>query len=168
MRNGLKLFENFSNIILESRVGANRFADFITNYGVASGKSAREDVIVRNDSNCWPTSLDTKIYFDAPEWVLKSLEKLGVHVLKGIVHCMKKQYTKKGYESIKKCKYSISDNWFFWVLVNYGYRLGENKPISFETHQLQQHLHDLKIEPLFHINYVESDNPIYEAKMFAA
>lgn len=169
MRNGLRLFGAFTELILESRVGTDRNKEFIKQYALATGKNCKADVITRTDKSAWAYSLDTKIYFDAPGWVIESLHKLGIHIVKGILCSLKNKYADKGYENISKCKYSISNNDFFWWLVEYGYRLGENKAIPYESYRMNCALKVMEtkrftIIPMIHI---EAEDPIVEAKMFA-
>lgn len=172
-RTALRIFSKFTNLILESRVGKGRYKDFTRQYGIRTGESCNGDTITRTDSSAWLNSLDTKIYFDAPDWVIESLRKLGFHVLQGIVVSLKKTYTGEKYKNIDNCKYSISNNELFWWLVDYGYKLGENNPIPYELYQLRQTLIAMRdrvkeIIPKVKITVIESEDPIYEAQLLAA
>jgi hypothetical protein len=165
MRNGLKLFEQFDRIVLEARVGTKRRKDFIKNYAVATTDSCREHKALITRFTGWQGGLDTKIYFDASKKVLESLSKLGIKVLKEEKHRM---YYASQYDTEKPYPYSISDNSFFWWLVSYGYRLGENTAISFSQYLLQKCLEKMKYTPLFDILNKESENPIFEARLLAS
>jgi hypothetical protein len=172
MRTGLRLFGAFDRIVLEARVGPDRYDSFANEYSLATGESCRTDCAFITRYNGWDNALDAKIYFDAPEWVVESLRLLGFYVMEaGNTHRM---YYQSQYSSAqeKPYGYSVSSNDLFWWLIGYGYRLGENEIISFELHELREHLHDLEaqyqgIVPHVHLNLIEAENPVVEAKMFS-
>jgi len=133
-RTGVRFFACFSRIILESRVGPDQFEPFITKYGVRTGEGCRDHKSLITREGGWDYALDTKVYFDAPEWVIENLAAIGVHVLKGKKHRM--FYVSLYPSAVKEpYQYSISNNEFFWWLVDYGYRLGENDPIPFPAQE---------------------------------
>lgn len=167
VKKGLKLFGAFTNIVLESRVGPDKYDDFVKEYAIKTGISCKENNAFITRLGGWDNALDAKIYFNAPKWVIESLKKLGINVLEGKKHQMR--YASQ-YESTKEnpCQYSISNNWMFWWLVDYGYRLGENVAISYNYYLMKQHIKAMSFEPLFDIRHKESENVIVEAQMFAA
>jgi len=168
---GLKLFGAFTKLILESRVGIDRYSAFMSLYGSRTGEKSK-DIITRTDKNAWNFSLDTKVYFDAPDWVVESLEKLGIHITRGVVVSLKKTYTGENYDGIGQCKYSISNNEFFWWLVDYGYRLGENEVIPYDLYVVRKYLEEMmlkpdEIVPGMEIRQIEAENPMFEAMLLA-
>lgn len=68
-----------------------------------------------------------RIFFEPKEdWVVESLEKMGYHVTKDNVFCP--------YDNID-FPFLISSEELFWWLVDYGYRLCDNEPISFKEYE---------------------------------
>lgn len=134
-RTGLPMFAHFTKIILEARVVEASHDGFVQKYGVRTGESCREGVLIRSDSSAWKYSVDTKVYFDAPDWILDNFKMLGIHVTKGVVCSLKKVCSGEQHKNIDQCRYTISSNEFFWWLVDYGYRLGENAPIPFPAQE---------------------------------
>lgn len=169
----LKLFEAFDKLIIEARVGVKRYDSFIRQYGRRTGNRCDDILITRVDDNAWDNSLDTKIYFNAPQWVIESLEKLGIHVSQGIVVSLKKTYTGINYDGISHCQYTISNNELFWDLVDYGYRLGENNAYPYAQYEMEQALKMMErrakaIVPGMEIRQIEAENPMYEAQLLAS
>jgi len=70
-----------------------------------------------------------RIFFEPEEdWVNESLEKIGYHITSNNVFCP--------YEDIK-FPFLISSEDFFWWLVDYGYRLGDNEAILFKQYEMR-------------------------------
>ena len=131
MSKGLKCFSRFDRVFLDVRAGKDRIKDFVRTYGVKTGENVRNNktLILRNDKSAWAGSLDCKVHFDAPAWVVDSLRVLGINVL---VDAWPKFLQGQNIE-VQPCKYSVSSNELFWWLVDFGYRLGENSTIPVET-----------------------------------
>ena len=163
MRNGLKLFENFEGLFLEVRVGPEAKSKFRRIYGGITGENATNDnAFMVRTRNGWPNGIDVKAYFEAPMWVIDSLRKLGYRVVK-------RQIDMDKYEGgLREYTWKICSLELFWWLVGYGYRVGKNTPIAFETYLMKKHLEEMETPPLFNINNHETENPIFEAQLFSS
>ena len=166
-KNGLKIFEQFKGVFLEARIGREATEKFQQAYGVVTGECTGVDADA--SSPCftrkrtgWPGAFELYVYFEAPIWVVESLKKLGYNVFKRKIEMYK-------YEGgLKEYSWKVSSCELFWYLVDYGYRIGKNAAISFDQYLVRKHLQNMEYTPLFDINYIESENPVYEAKMLAA
>lgn len=166
MAKGLKLFEKFENVYLEVCVPDEHKARFEREYVIRSNSSAK-DIDGYNDRhrtkkyNAW--GIEFRVYFKTSvDWVVDSLKKLGFHTEisdKLIAVEFNGEHPEHGY------KHRVSNQELFWKLIDYGYRLGENKAISYNFHLMKEHIRTMDFEPLFNINQHESENPIVEAKM---
>lgn len=102
--------------------------EFIKKYGDITGDNPVEKqgfFVIKSKKRNW--GQDYRIFFDPKEtWVVNSFKRLG-------------------YESSpvgKSCPYDeialpslISSEELFWWLVEYGYRIGDNEPISFDDYE---------------------------------
>ena len=166
MKNGLKIYGAFKGIFIEPRIGAAAKDRFVREYGSRTGEDVTksESFMVRS-KNGWQNAQDTKMYFDAPQWVRDSLGKLGYRVTKRQVDMFKY----KG--GLQEYPWKICSNDLFWRLIDYGYRSGRNNAIPYESYELRRKLEfytfrEPAIIPQCDIRIVEADNPIYEAQMF--
>ena len=162
----LRIFEQIKNVIVEM-YGCNDNAKIINKYQVLTGDSFSKWKEIafydRKDKN-WQNVF--KIYFDGSQRVIDSFRKLGINV--------RENHSPDGlFERIyqaKKPQYVMSNNYWFWKIVQFGYKLGANKNISYDTYLLRKHLKSLIQWDNKVINIVkkESENPIFEAKMLIA
>jgi len=170
---GLKLFESFNGVFLETRVGPDAQAKFHKLYALKTGDSPDYD----NDLchirlKGWDGAIDGKIYFSAPDWVVESVRKLGFHVfpLTKNIHGILKAY--QWNEALCDYQWGVANNELFWALVSYGYRLGKNAPIAYEFYAMNKALEALAKRPFefvpgVKILQIEAENPTVEAMMFA-
>ncbi len=127
MKNGLKLFGKFKGIFLEARVGGEAKEKFIRDYGVATGENITDDnAFMVRGKNGWAKAHDLKMYFDAPDWVVESLRKLGFRIVK-------RQIEMEKYDGgLKEYPWKVCSKELFWWLVDFGYKLGKNQAISYD------------------------------------
>lgn len=163
----LKLFESFTGMFLEVRVGTDQTDEFLKKYASQTGENvSRDNAFMVRTKNGWPGALDTRVYFNAPEWVLKSLAKLGYRVVK-------RQIDMEKYDGgLREYPWKISSNELFWAVVSYGYRVGQNDPIPHDLYLLRQLLKIMdtrkpEIVPGMEIRQIESENFTIEAMLFA-
>ena len=73
-----------------------------------------------------------RIYFDAEDWVIESLRKLGIAVLdtKSPESIIARFGKKEG-----DCEYVINNVYWFWKIVEYGYKVGGNDTITWDEYQ---------------------------------
>lgn len=112
----LTLYGRFDRLLLEAEVAPQSQDEFSSRYASATGQDAFATEHCQIQPDKW--GIECRIYFDAPDWVVDSLEKLGYHV---------EDRLGGGYRS--DYGYRINNQEFFWHLVEYGYRLGPNEPI---------------------------------------
>jgi len=167
MSTALKVFGAFNGILLEARVGTKVKDEFITEYSCRSGLTAvGQNAFMVRENNGWPGGVDTRTYFDAPQWVVNSLKKLGFRIVK-------RQIDMDKYEGgLREYPWKVCSQELFWWLVDYGYRIGKNETISFDLHNLRQTLikmRDRKVDlvPMVQMILKESENPIEEALLLA-
>ena len=141
MRNGLKLFGAFDGLFLEARVGGKVKQDFIKQYAVRSGVSVENDnAFMVRTKNGWQGGCDLRAYFEAPLWVVESLRKIGFRIVK-------RQIDMEKYEGgLREYSWKVCSSELFWWLVDYGYKVGKNLPISFTSYQLKQQLKTVSYE----------------------
>lgn len=127
----LRIFGKLKNVCLEV-YGSDDNKVIAQKYASLTGESIENQVgfIDRKGKN-WKNQF--RVYFDAEPWVIESLNKLGLSVL-----------DKKTPNSIivgifgkedGDCKYIINNGYWFWKIVEYGYKVGANDTISWEEHQ---------------------------------
>jgi len=166
----LKLFEKFNQCFLEICITDKDRARFERLYLAATSETPnKEDGYwerdLHNKADAW--GIEYRIYFKTvTPWLIESLNKIGVRVEQP-KHMIAIELGKHHPEHDYKLRIANSD--FFWQMVKYGYRLGENDSITYEEHEMKCALKKMEtktftIIPMIHI---EADNPIYEAKMFA-
>jgi len=162
----LRIFGQMENVIVEM-YGCNNNSKNIAKYEVLTGESFSKWQQIafydRKDKN-WQNVF--KIYFDGSDRVIESFKKLGINI--------RENNSPDGlFERIygaKKPNYVMANNYWFWKIIQFGYRLGGNKNISYDTYLLKEHLKNLinfDFEP-FKIKKIESENPIFEAQLLAA
>jgi len=166
--NGLKLFGAFNGLFLEARVGTKAKDTFITDYSCKSGESvAGDNAFMVRENNGWAGGVDVRTYFDAPQWVVDSLRKLGFRVVK-------RQIDMDKYEGgLREYPWKVCSKELFWRLIDYGYKVGKNNAIPFEFYEMKETLKIMRdrkkaIIPMVNISVLESDNPIYEAQLLKA
>jgi hypothetical protein len=131
-KNGLTLFSKFSRLHLEVSVNKEDKDKFNCLYGVKTGESVNGEVNKRyrtGEYKSW--GIAYRIYFDGPDWIVDSLNKLGYHVEKGRKMVDSNDFHQKNPDNGYTKR--ISNAELFWYLVDFGYRLGENSPIPIET-----------------------------------
>lgn len=131
-KNGLTIFSKFTRIHLEASVNKEDKDKFNQLYGVKTGESVNGEVNGRfrtSEYKSW--GIAYRIYLDAPDWVIESLEKLGYHVEQGKTMVDSGEFHKKNPDNGYTKR--ISNAELFWFLVDFGYRLGENAPIALEN-----------------------------------
>ena len=164
MRNGLRLFENFTGLFLEARVGEKAKPNFLQQYRIHAGKDAKiENSFMVRTRNGWPGATDLKMYFEAPLWVVESIGKLGFRVVE-------RQIDMDKYEGgLREYTWKVSSNEFFWWLVDYGYKLGKNNSIPFNAYQMKKSLRNLsqKKQSIFDFVKKETENPVVEERLLA-
>jgi hypothetical protein len=162
MRNGIKLFGAFEGLFIEPRVGGKAKESFVKEYACRAGEDVRqaESFMIR-DKNGWQGAIDAKVYFNAPEWVIESLGKLGFRVVK-------RQIDMDKYEGgLREYPYKVCSKELFWWLVDYGYKAGKNAPIPWELYLMRDTLKKMREKELVKINHIESESPIDEARLLA-
>jgi len=168
MKNGLKLFSAFEGLFLEARVGVDAKKGFLKKYAITTTqKASQADSFLIRTKNGWPNALDTKIYFEAPEWVRESLGKLGFRIVKRQIDMFKY----KG--GLREYTWKICSNELFWWLLDYGYRLGKNNAIPYEFYEMRKTLQTMserkkQIIPNVDIKQIEILSPVCEAQMLVA
>jgi hypothetical protein len=113
----LKVLGQFRTLLLEVEVNEQSRQDFQNRYTVATGVAPFAGPHYQIQDNKW--GCECRIYCDAEDWVIESLEKLG--------------YTSEsrdggGYRS--DYPYRFNSQELFWRLIEYGYRIGDNAPIA--------------------------------------
>jgi hypothetical protein len=159
----LRTFEKFDSIILE--VYGHQHNDNKQNRKIAEKYAMLTgDRFITEDNSfffretTWQDQF--RVYFNAPDETVENLRKLSIHV---IDHKTPQSFAKSRYN--QDCKYYFSNMYWFWQLVKYGYRLGQNKSISYEWATMKYHLQNFKLPELYHICKKETENPITEAQM---
>jgi hypothetical protein len=170
MRNGLRLFEKFESVYLEVCVPDEHKQRFEHDYGLRTGFTPQSYVDGYNTRhrkkkyNAW--GIEFRVYFkNSCDFLIDSLSKLGFHTEisdKLIAVEFNGEHPEHGY------KHRVSNQELFWWLIDYGYRLGENQPISYDYYLMKKHIKEMEVEPLFDINNYESENPIDEAMLLVA
>ncbi len=175
MSTALRLFQNFEKCYLEVCVPDRHRKRFELEYALRTkGNSPKcQDGYNTRDTkkkyNAW--GIEFRVYFKTTtDWLVDSLKKLGFHTEisdKLIAVEFINDHPDHGY------KHRITNVEFFWWLVDYGYRLGENDSISYDLYNLRDTLkkmRDRKTEliPMVKTILIESENPIEEARMLAA
>lgn len=113
----LKLYGKFTRIHLGAEVAPSVRDEFVLRYQSITGESPVGDASFMSQDNKWGAEL--RMYFDAEAWVVESLRKLGYTVEERAG-----QYYRGEYQ------FRINSQDLFWRLVEHGYRLGANAPIS--------------------------------------
>lgn len=169
MKKGLKLFEHFSQVHMEVCITDKDRERFERMYLSATsenpaGKDGYYERMLHDKNQAW--GIEYRIYFKvSDDWVIDSLKKLGFYVEQPkhmIAIELDKHHPDHGY------KLRIANTDFFWWLIDYGYRLGENNSIPFDLYELREYLRNKKEKPLFDINTIEAENPIFEAMLLSA
>jgi hypothetical protein len=154
------------NVIVEM-YGCNNNSKNISKYEILTGNNFskwQQTAFYDRKNKNWQNVF--KIYFDGSDRVIESFKKLGINI--------RKNNSPDGlFERIynaKKPKYVMSNNYWFWKIIEFGYRLGANKNITYETHIIREHLKSLIQwdNTIFEINKHESENPIFEAQLLVA
>ena len=112
----LKVFGKFRRLLLEVEVTAESRSEFQTRYTMATGITPPVSTHYQIQDNKW--GCECRIYFDAEEWVVQSLERLGYTV-----------ENREGGGYHNEYEYRINSQELFWRLIEHGYRIGENAPI---------------------------------------
>lgn len=173
MRKGLRLFECFDKCYIEVCVPDKDRQRFEHEYGLRVGEKTEQGLDGYHTRkrikayNAW--GIEFRIYFKTKtNWLIESLKKLGFHTEvsdKLIAVEFINAHPEHGYT------HRITNQELFWWLVDYGYRLGENAAIPFGIHLLREVLREMRnkkreIIPTVIINQRESEDPIFEAKLF--
>ena len=158
----LKFMGMFENVLMEMYDRTDN-SELVKQYGRMTGENCISvDNAFFARENSWKRNV--KVYFDAPQLVVDNLRKLGVNVRKN--HIPKS--VANGKYGVKKHKYVIANLYWFWKMVEFGYRLGVNNGISMELYSMRKTLRKGYNNDMFSIKAIESDNPIFEAKMLAS
>lgn len=162
----IKVFEQFDKLLLEVS-GSDDNTKLNQRYGILTGNKMieEENSFIDKKNRNWQNKYH--VYFNAPAHTVKSLRKLGINVMDNKMPTSVLQ-GKYDVDSIEVLPYVFSNVYWFWKLVEYGYRLGLNDSISFEMFELKKYLKNLKIKDVFPIKKVETESPIVEAKLLAA
>ena len=167
----LKLFEKFNECFLEICITDKDRARFESLYLAATGQTPnKEDGYwerdLHNKADAW--GIEYRIYFKTKtSWLIESLAKIGVRVEQPkhmIAIELGKHHPEHGY------KLRIANSDFFWDMVRYGYRLGKNKTIPYQQYEMNCALQEMETKrfTIIPMIQVEAENPVDEAKMFAA
>jgi len=128
IRQGLKLFQNFNRIYLLAEVLPAKQNEFRLEYSKRTGESPVEKqgfFIRKPGPTAWGCAY--RVFFEPKvDWILDSFSKMGFHVTTNNVF--------SPYDDIE-FPFLASNEELFWWLIDYGYRLGNNEPISFEDYQ---------------------------------
>lgn len=112
----LTLFGKFTRLLLEAEVAPTSENEFVVRYMQIAGVSPKASPHYQRQDNKW--GIECRIYFDGPDWVVESLNKLGHHV---------EDRAGGGYRA--DYAYRINSQQLFWQLIEHGYRLGPNQPV---------------------------------------
>ena len=113
----LTVFSRLDRLLLEAEVAPGSREEFSRRYRTATGVDAFATEYCQIQPDKW--GIECRVYFDAEDWVVESLERLGYHV---------EDRLGGGYHS--DYMYSINSQESFWRLVEHGYRLGPNEPTA--------------------------------------
>ena len=114
----LRIFSQFTTLLLEAEVAPSSEGEFVQKYSVATGSIPTSHPSYQSQDNKW--GIECRMYFNAPDGVVESIERLGHHV---------ERRSGEGYRP--EYDFRINSERLFWQLIEYGYRLGENEPIPF-------------------------------------
>ena len=122
----MRIFGKLTNVILE--VYGNDNDDIAKKYCAITGESLSGKGFIDRKNCNWQNQF--RIYFNADKDLLESFSKLGIIVLdsktpKSIIE----EYGKEDGD----CPYIISNMYWFWKLVEYGFRLGANENIPYKA-----------------------------------
>ncbi len=130
----LRIFGQLKNVCLEV-YGSDDNTEIARKYAKFTGESIENTVgfIDRAGKN-WKNQF--RVYFDAEPWVIESLKKLGVSVLekKTPQSVIIGRYGKEEGD----CSFIINNSYWFWKLVEYGYKIGANDTISWAENQAKR------------------------------
>jgi len=162
----LRIFGQFEQLFIKVRKNEKKAKDFMQQYRALTGCNPLEsDGFILREHQSWYDLCE--IYFNAPVETVDSLKKLGLNIRPNKMPMQ----VGNGTYNIDPINfpYSFSDNYWFWKLVQYGYRLGINDNIPYELYQLKEHLRELKSMDLrpIKINHIEAENPTIEAELLA-
>lgn len=157
----LKFIGMLENVVLEM-YGKDDNSEINKHYARITGDSVADcEGFIDRKGKCWQSQY--RVYFEANSIAVDSLKTLGVTVLEDAVP---QNISEKRYG--EKRTYFINNQYWFWKIVEYGYRLGENNNIPYELYRLRKRLAiGYNTEP-FEINNIESDNVIEEALLLAS
>jgi hypothetical protein len=131
----LRMFGQFNNLLLELYTTDDDIATR-NKYASLTGEKCEDSNAFIARKNSWKHNC--KVYFDAPEWVIDGLRKLGVNVRDNNIP---KEVSENKYGMKKsKCPYVFSNIFWFWKLIEYGYKLGENEPIPYKDYEAKKDL----------------------------
>lgn len=126
----LRIFSQLKNVCLEV-YGSDDNTELNKKYAqfASEGVEGKVGFIDRQNKN-WKNQF--RVYFDAEDWVLESLAKLGVPI----------NETKSPESIIQRfgkedgeCRFVINNVYWFWKLVEYGYRIGANDTITWQEYE---------------------------------
>lgn len=116
----LRLFANFTELLLEVEVAPSSKEEFTSQYASLTGSNPVNSPFCQSQPDKW--GIECRAYFNAQDWVVESLKKLGHHVENRTGDGYRPEYT-----------FRVNSQELFWQLIEHGYRLGENAPIPFES-----------------------------------
>lgn len=127
----LRVLGNFTDVVLEA-YGSDDNDAFFNRYGVLTGQSVNEEAFVDRAGKKGGWKNQFRVYFNIDEDFVESLRKMGFNVMENKTP---QSITDLHEDDKTVFKYIVSNSDMFWMMVEFGYRLGGNEPISWQQYE---------------------------------